>query len=108
MRKQDLSGGQKSGLIVLEGDNVVGSLFIEKFLHGLILSMQGIHFHQPPFQVDRFDQLAQGGDFVGLAGHGHHAQTTQGRHGDGGDQMHAAMVESLAIHGDQFPPIHRA
>ena len=29
-------------------------------MHGLILSMQGIYFHQPPLQVDRIDQLAPG------------------------------------------------
>jgi hypothetical protein len=83
LRKQVLSGGQVGGLIVLEGDNVVGPLFIEELLHGLILGMHGIGFHQTPVQVQMIQQLAQGRDFVGLAGHGHHAQTPQGRHGDG-------------------------
>ena len=55
MREQGLSGGQKRGLIVLEGDQVVGPLFVEQLLYGLILSMQSIHGHQPPGQIERLN-----------------------------------------------------
>lgn len=85
MREQVLSGGKDGWLIVLENESVVGPLFIEDLLGGLILSMHGIGSDHPPVQIERIEQLAQSRDFVGLAGHRPHAQAAQGRDGDGGD-----------------------
>jgi alkanesulfonate monooxygenase SsuD/methylene tetrahydromethanopterin reductase-like flavin-dependent oxidoreductase (luciferase family) len=97
-----LSGGRQGGLIVFEGDKVVGPFFIEELLHGLILSMEGVHFDQAPRQIRALNQLANGRDFVGLVRHGFHSQATLGAQPEGGDQRHSAMVERLTVEGDLF------
>jgi hypothetical protein len=103
-----LSGGRQGGLIVFERDKVVGPFFIEELLHGLILSIEGVHFDQAPLQIRALHQLANGRDFVGLVRHGFHSQATLRGHLDGRDQMHSAMVERLAIDGDLSPGGHRS
>ena len=97
-----MSGGRQGGLIVFEGDNVVSPFFIEELPHGLVLSIEGVHLHQAPFQVWAVNQLANRRNFVTLVGHGFDSHTTLGAQPDGGDQMHSAMVERLTVEGDLF------
>lgn len=97
-------GVMNGGLVVLDGQKIVGPVFKHQSTGGLVLGVEGVEADHAPIQIELFKKGAGYRDFVGLLG-GHQcaAQIELALGGDGGEHgIAAAVFGFFAVDVDEF------